>query len=125
VTTAPTTALTAPTTPAATTVPAATTTVLPSARLSSPDAASTALIGDWEQARRSAAATVATTRAVATLFRTPYAGQALNNRGCSTSFQIVCSWGPYGGASPTDALYQIFVAASGASWYVSSVVVES
>jgi hypothetical protein len=111
--------------PVATTAPAVPTTVLPSARSSSPAAASAALIDDWEQARRSAAGTVATKKAVTTLFRTPYAGQILNNRGCSTSFRIVCTWGPYGGASPTDAVYEITVSASGSSWYVSSVVVES
>ena len=114
---APTTSLTLPTTHA--------TAGRPSGARPSPDAVSGALIDDWEHGRRLAARTIATPAAVAALFEKAYAGQVLNDRGCSDSFQIVCSWGPYAGAVSTEALYEIWVAGSGASWYVSAVTVEN
>jgi hypothetical protein len=121
-----TTAPVATTAPETTTAPTPTTVVArPTSREATPGAASGALIADWEAGKRSAAATVATAPAVAALFATAYKGEPLNNRGCSSSFQIVCSWGPYAGASSADALYEIAVAGAGRSWYVSSVVVES
>ncbi len=123
-TTATTRAPTTETTVAPDTTATTTTAPRPSAPRRSPAAASGALIAAWEAGRRSAAASVATGAAVATLFTTPYAGEPLNNRGCSSSRPSVCSWGPYAGASPADALYQVTVEADGPSWYVSSVVVE-
>jgi hypothetical protein len=104
---------------------ASTTPAPPSSPKATPGAASAALIADWEAGDRAGAATVATAAAVAALFAKAYGGEPLNDRGCSSSFEIVCSWGPYAGASSADALYQITMATAGGSWYVSSVVVET
>ena len=64
---------------------------------------------------------MATPTAATTLFTATYAsGQAIS-RGCSTSFSpIVCTFGPPGGASPTDPIYQIRVSQVAGGWYVSS-----
>ena len=100
--------------------------VLPTALQPSADGAATALVSNWATGNRSAALTVATPGAVATLFTLPYAsGQALD-RGCSTSFSpIVCTFGPPGGASPTDPIYEIDVTQATGGWYVSSVKTEN
>jgi hypothetical protein len=37
----------------------------------------------------------------------------------------VCTYGPPGGASPTDPIYQIKVSQVQGGWYVSSVVIEN
>jgi hypothetical protein len=60
---------------------------------------------------------------VAALFAVPYPGAGLAlSRGCSTGFPpIVCTYGPPGGASPTDAVFQVSVAQDAAGWYVTSV----
>jgi hypothetical protein len=83
------------------------------------------LIDDWERHDRAAAANIATQNSVQLLFESAYAGEPLNDRGCSTSFQIICSWGPYGGANPADPLIQVYLGQAGTGFYVSDVVVES
>lgn len=99
---------------------------LPTALQPSAEGATTALVSNWATGNRSAALTVATPAAVATLFAVPYAsGQALD-RGCSTSFSpIICTFGPPGGASPTDPIYEIDVTEASGGWYVSSVKTEN
>jgi hypothetical protein len=89
----------------------------------SPDAAASRLVGAWAAADRLTAATVAAPAAVTTLFKVPYPGAGLAiPRGCSSGFPpIVCTYGPPGGASPTDALFEISVAQLPSGWYVTSV----
>ena len=109
-----------------TTVATTTTTVVPTALSSSAQAAATALVSSWSVNNRTVALTVATAAAVNTLFGVPYtSGQAIA-RGCSTSFTpIVCTYGPPGGASPSDPIYQIMVSQTNGGWYVSSVKKEN
>ena len=109
-----------------TTVATTTTTVLPTALSSSAQAAATALVSSWSVNNRTVALTVATPAAVNVLFGVPYtSGQAIA-RGCSTSFTpIVCTYGPPGGASPSDPIYQIRVSQTSGGWYVSSVKKEN
>jgi hypothetical protein len=98
-----------------------TTTGLPHSLQSNPDAAAAALVADWAAGDRPAALGVATPDAVATLFAIPYPRGLALNRGCSTAFPpIVCTYGPPGGAPPTDPIYEIYVSQAGAGWYVSS-----
>ena len=60
-----------------------------------------------------------------TLCRAYTSGMAIN-RGCSTSFSpIVCTFGPPGGASPTDPIYQVLVSQAAGGWYVSGVKIEN
>ena len=103
-----------------------TTMALPTALQPGAEAAATTLVSNWAAGNRTAALTVATQAAVTTLFAVPYAsGQALD-RGCSTSFTpIVCTFGPPGGASPTDPIYEIDVSQTAGGWYVSSVKLEN
>jgi hypothetical protein len=103
-----------------------TTQALPTTLSPSAAAAAAALVSSWSTNNHSAALTVATPVAVATLFATPYAsGQAIA-RGCSTSFSpIVCTYGPPGGASPADPIYQILASQAAGGWYVSSVKIEN
>ena len=90
------------------------------------EAAAKALVSSWSTNNRSAGLAVATTTAVATLFGTPYASGLAIDRGCSTSFSpIVCTFGPPGGASPTDPIYEIMVSRVVGGWYVSSVRIEN
>jgi hypothetical protein len=79
----------------------------------------------WMAGNRAQSASVATEPAVNTLFATAYAGQPLNDRGCSDAFPpFKCTWGPYAGGS--GSLYEITLTpTSGGRWYVSGVVVES
>jgi hypothetical protein len=103
-----------------------TTTALPATLSPSAEAAATALVSSWSTNNRSAALTVATPIAVSTLFSVRYASGLAISRGCSSSFSpIVCTYGPPGGASPTDAIYQIKVSQVAGGWYVSSVVIEN
>lgn len=99
--------------------------VLPSTLSPNAEAAATALISSWSTNNRSAALTVATPTAVGTLFGVPYPGGLAIARGCSTISPIVCTYGPPGGASPTDPIYQIKVSQVGGGWYVSSVKIEN
>lgn len=118
----------APTTSTTTTTTVATTTTAthPTALSPTASAAAAALVSSWSKNDRAGALTVATPTAVATLFASPYAsGQAID-RGCSTSFTpIVCTYGPPGGASPTDPIYQVLVSQTSGGWYVSSVKKEN
>jgi hypothetical protein len=84
------------------------------------------LVTSWSMNSRLGALAVATPTAATTLFSAPYtSGQAIS-RGCSTSFSpIVCTFGPPGGASPTDPIYQIRVSQAPGGWYVSSVRIEN
>jgi hypothetical protein len=84
------------------------------------------LVTSWSMNNRLGALAVATPTAATTLFSTTYtSGQAIN-RGCSTTFSpIVCTFGPPGGASPTDPIYQIRVSEAPGGWYVSSVRIEN
>jgi hypothetical protein len=87
--------------------------------------ATTTLIQAWKSGDRSKAATVATPAAVASLFASAYSGQTVILRGCSEIPPVVCSYGPYGGASPNLSLYQLTVSSDSGRWYVSAVTVES
>jgi hypothetical protein len=115
---------TAPTTAPPVTAPP-TTSWRPSAPQASPDAAAAALVDAWARADRATASSVATPEAVASLFAVPYPGPGLAiDRGCSTAFPpVVCTFGPPGGASPSDGIYQLTVSQTPAGWYVSSVQV--
>jgi hypothetical protein len=106
--------------------PTTSTLALPTGLQLGAESAATSLISSWSTGNRAAALSVATPAAVTTLFAVPYAsGQALD-RGCSTSFTpIVCTFGPPGGASPTDPIYQIDVSQAAGGWYVSSVKIEN
>jgi hypothetical protein len=114
--------------PTTTTSDATTTTTAahPASLSPSAAAAADALVSSWSKNDQAGALTVATTAAVTTLFGSPYAsGQAIS-RGCSTSFMpIVCTYGPPGGASPTDPIYQVMVSQTDGGWYVSSVRKEN
>jgi len=107
--------------------PTTTTTVaLPTALQPGPEAAATALVSSWGRGNKTAALTVAMPAAVTALFAHPYSRGLAEDRGCSTAFTpIVCTFGPPGGASPTDPIYQIDVSQAPGGWYVSSVKVEN
>lgn len=128
-TTGPTTTSPAPPTAPPTTRPPVTapptTRWQPTAPQATPDAAAAILVNAWADGNRTTAASVATPEAVATLFAVPYPGPGLAiPRGCSTAFPpVVCTYGPPGGASPSDAIYEISVSHIAAGWYVSSVQV--
>jgi len=99
---------------------------LPTALQPGAEAAATALISNWATQNRTGALSVATPAAVTALFAERYTAGLAVDRGCSTSFvPIVCTFGPPGGASPTDPIYQISVSQAGSGWYVSSVKVEN
>ncbi len=103
-----------------------TTVVLPTALQPGAEAAATALVSSWSTGNKAAALTVATTTAVADLFAAPYTSGLAIDRGCSTTFMpIVCTFGPSGGASPTDPIYEIDVSKTAGGWYVSSVKIEN
>jgi hypothetical protein len=125
------TAATPPTTaaPTTTTTVAATTTTtaVPPDPQSTPDAAAMSFIDAWENGDRTEAATVATPDAVRVLFAHGYSGEVLNDRGCGAPGPnpVVCSWGPYAAASPTNPLYNITMSPHGSAWYVRSVVKET
>jgi hypothetical protein len=89
----------------------------------SPDLAAAQLVEAWAEGKRAAAASVASPPAVAALFAAAYPGQSLAlSRGCSSQFlPIVCTYGPPGGASPNDALFQVDASPTAGGWYVSSV----
>jgi hypothetical protein len=102
-----------------------TTVALPTALSSSADAAATALVSSWSAGNKATALTVATPTAVATLFAAPYKSGLAIARGCSTDFSpIVCTFGPPGGASPSDAIYQVLASQTAGGWYVTSVRIQ-
>jgi hypothetical protein len=115
--------------PTTTTSSSTTTTVppLPSAMQVNPDAAASDLVSFWSTSNRAAALTVAVPAAVTTLFAAAYHPGLAISRGCSTAFDpIVCTYGPPGGAPPTDPIYEIRVSqALGGKWYVSSVQINN
>ena len=103
-----------------------TTTPLPLALKPNAEAAATALVQSWATGNRLAALTVATPAAASALFSNPYSSGEAIDRGCSTSFSpIICTFGPPGGASPTDPIYQISVTQAPGGWYVSSIKTEN
>ena len=103
-----------------------TTVALPTALKPGAEAAATTLISSWATHNRVAALSVATPAAVTALFAVPYASGLAEDRGCSSSFTpIVCTFGPPGGASPNDPIYQVYVSQAPGGWYVSSVKVEN
>jgi hypothetical protein len=103
-----------------------TTVALPKALQPGAEAAATALISSWATQNRTEALSVATQAAVTTLFAVPYADGLAEDRGCSSSFTpIVCTFGPPGGASPNDPIYQVYVSQAPGGWYVSSVKLEN
>ena len=69
---------------------------------------------------------VATTQAVTALFAVPYPNGLASARGCSTEgTPVTCSFGPPGGANPTDVIYSLdVVQAPNGLWYVSAAEVE-
>jgi len=100
--------------------------VVPTTLSPSAEAAARALVSSWSTNNRSAALAEATPTAVATLFTARYASGLAVDRGCSTSFTpIVCTFGPSGGASPTDPIYEIMVSQVEGGWFVSSVKIEN
>ena len=115
-----------PTTTSSTPRGTTTTLALPTALKPSAEAAAAALVSSWSTANRTAALTLATPAAITALFAVPYASGLALDRGCSTSFSpIVCTFGPPGGASPTDPIYEIMVSQVQGGWYVSSVKIEN
>jgi hypothetical protein len=99
---------------------------VPSSPQSSGDVAAADLIADWKAGDQASALHVATAAAVATLFATPYAGQTVIGRGCQNAQfpPVICSYGPEGGASASDSLYQLTVTQAPGGWYVSAVTIE-
>jgi hypothetical protein len=93
----------------------------------SPQAAADALVGAWATGNRPAAAAVATPAAVRALFAVRYPGAGLaNSRGCSAAFPpIVCTYGPPGGGSPGDPVFDVYLRQTPHGWYVSSVMPEN
>ncbi len=94
----------------------------------SPSAASSAatLVSSWADGNRTAALAVATPTAVATIFAVPYPRGLAIARGCSVAFSpIVCTYGPPGGASPNDAIFEIDVSQASGGWYVSAVKIDN
>jgi hypothetical protein len=115
----------APTTPRRTAPPTTVWTL--KAPQASPDDAAAALVGAWAAGDRATALTVATPTAVEALFAVPYPGAGLAiSRGCSAAFPpIVCTYGPPGGGSPNDPVFQVYPSQSKTGWYVSSVMPET
>jgi len=107
------------------TLPVSTTTTVavPVAPQPSPAVAANALVSGWASGNKPVALSVATPQAVATLFSVPYPGSLAISRGCSSGVQpIVCTYGPSGGASPSDPIYSLsLLMAPHGGWYVSSV----
>ena len=104
----------------------ASTGVLPSRLSPSAEVAADDLVTSWSTNNRLGALAVATPTAATTLFSVAYTSGLAISRGCSTSISpIVCTFGPPGGASPTDLIYQIRVSQVAGGWYVSSVRIEN
>jgi hypothetical protein len=81
-----------------------------------------ALVSSWAAGNRTTALLVATPSAVASLFSVPYRNGFAIDRGCSVAFSpIVCTYGPPGGAPPTDEIFEIDVLQTSKGWYVSAV----
>lgn len=90
----------------------------------STEQASAVFMDGWMAGDRARSASVATPAAVASLYATPYAGQPLNDRGCTDAFPpIICTWGPY--AYGHGSIYQVQLTQQGSDWYVSGLTVLS
>jgi hypothetical protein len=113
--------------PTTTSTAVSTTTIaLPSALKVSAALAAADLISSWASGNRAEALTVAAAPAVATVFAGHYTRGLVIDRGCSVAFSpIVCTYGPPGGASPTDPIYQIDVVQALGGWYVSSATIDN
>jgi hypothetical protein len=84
------------------------------------------LISSWAAGNQAEALAVATAPAVSTLFAGHYVDGLAIDRGCSVAFSpIVCTYGPPGGAAPTDPIYELSVVQSAGAWYVSSVTINN
>jgi hypothetical protein len=107
--------------------PSTTTTVaLPASLKPSAAASAAALIASWASGNRAEALSVATAPAVSTLFTAHYSSGLVIDRGCSVAFSpIVCTYGPPGGASPTDPIFEIYSVQTPGGWYVSSATIEN
>jgi hypothetical protein len=116
-----------PKTSTGSTHPSTTTTVaLPPALKPSAAASAAALIASWASANRAEALSVATAPAVATLFTAHYSSGLVIDRGCSVAFSpIVCTYGPPGGAPPTDPIFEIYSVQTPGGWYVSSAKIDN
>ena len=102
------------------------TVVLPSRLSPTAEVAADDLVTSWSMNNRLGALAVATPTAATTMFSATYTSGLAISRGCSTSFSpIVCTFGPPGGASPTDPIYEIRVTQAAGGWYVSSVRIEN
>jgi hypothetical protein len=114
------------TTPTAAKGTTTTTLALPGALKPSAPAAAAALIASWAAGNQAAASSVADSSAVAKLFAGRYTPGLVIDRGCSVAFSpIVCTYGPPGGAAPTDSIYEIDVVQTLGGWYVSSVTISN
>jgi hypothetical protein len=103
-----------------------TTTTLPAALQPTAPAAAAALVAAWAARNTLQALTVATVKSVEALFAAHYSPGLAIDRGCSTAFPpLVCTYGPPGGAPPTDPIYEIYVSTTPGGWYVSSVQIDS
>jgi hypothetical protein len=112
---------TSPSTSASSSTDPTTATALPSAPQPSAAVAAADLISSWAAGNQARALSVATPSAVSTLFAGHYSSALVIDRGCSVAFSpIVCSYGPPGGAAPTDPIYEIYVTQATGGWYVSS-----
>jgi hypothetical protein len=89
----------------------------------SADLAAAHLVAAWAAGTPGTAASVASPPAVAALFAVAYPGPSRTiSRGCSSEFlPIVCTYGPAGGASDSDAVFQLDASPTTGGWYVSSV----
>jgi len=102
------------------------TVVLPSRLSPTAEVAADDLVTSWSMNNRLGALAVATPTAATTIFSTPYTSGLAISRGCSTSFSpIVCTFGPPGGAPPTEPIYEIRVSQVAGGWYVSSIRIEN
>jgi hypothetical protein len=92
-----------------------------------PQEAAAALVAAWAAGNRAAATQVAVPAAVKALFSVAYPGAGLTtSRGCSTQFPpIVCTYGPPGGGSPNDPVFEVYLKQAAPGWYVSSVTPET
>ena len=89
------------------------------------DQAANALISSWASGNRPRAMSVATSEVVAVLFATPYQSGMAIDRGCNSQSPATCAFGPPGGASPSDPLYQLTVTQVPGGWYVSAMQIQS
>jgi hypothetical protein len=106
-----------------------TTPPVPSAPQPSAAVAAADLISSWAAGNQAEAQSVATSPAVATLFAGHYTSGLVISRGCSVpispTIPLVCTYGPPGGADPTDPIYELYVSQAPGGWYVSSAKVEN